>query len=230
MDGETVKGKIILDPGSGFEQALLDLEGFEYIWIITWFDRVRGWKPKVLPPRTRIRRGMFATRSPHRPNPIGISLCRLISMKGRIITVENPDLLDRTPVLDIKPYLPGIEAKPGAASGWVGDIDNQLRAAFSVEFDPEATRQIEMLQTRHGIDLRERIVSVLCRDPFPHPYRRIKLHADGGFVQSIRAWRVYFSVKGDRVTIRRIGSGFKTRADISSVVSDTERLAHEELM
>src|SRR5882724_8849522 len=79
-DSKTAEGTIVLRSGQNFEQALDDLAGFEYIWIVSWFHKNSNWKPKVRPPRgSKIKRGVFATRSPHRPNPIGLSLARLIS-------------------------------------------------------------------------------------------------------------------------------------------------------
>src|SRR5581483_8669087 len=101
------RSTIVLNEGENFEQALEDLEGFEKIWLIYVFNRNEYWKPKVYPPRgERRKRGLFATRSPHRPNPIGLSLVDLINIDGRNVTVGNVDLLDGTPILDIKPYIP----------------------------------------------------------------------------------------------------------------------------
>ncbi len=180
--GEQTIGRVVLFPGLNFEQALKDLEGFERIWLVTWFDRVSGWKPRVLPPRGRTRRGLFATRSPHRPNPIGLSLCRLLTVKGRELTVENPDLLDGTPVLDIKPYVPKVEAFPQSRAGWLDTLEGEVR--YAVEISPLAREQITWLRSLHRIDLEERLRSVLSRDPYPHPYRRIKTAA-GGYQLSI---------------------------------------------
>ena len=103
LDGS--EGKIILNPHCHFEQALEDLKGFDRIWVVFWFHRNESWKPKVLPPRGGIKRGLFATRSPHRPNPIGISCLELKEIHGLELIVKNHDLLDGTPILDIKPYL-----------------------------------------------------------------------------------------------------------------------------
>ncbi len=213
--GEQTIGRVVLHPGMNFEQALKDLEGFERIWLVTWFDRVSGWKPRVLPPRERTKRGLFATRSPHRPNPLGISLVRLLGVKGRELTVENPDLLDGTPVLDIKPYVPGVEAFPESRAGWLDALKGE--ASYEVEISPLAAEQIAWLRLEHQIELEERLRSVLCRDPFPHPYRRIKA-APGGYQLSIKSWRVLYTVvpapggrsksSGGRITIVRIESGF----------------------
>jgi tRNA-Thr(GGU) m(6)t(6)A37 methyltransferase TsaA len=113
-------GTIELFPGRDFEHALSDLEGWEYIWVIFWFHLNTGWRPKVLPPRSgRKRRGLFSTRSPHRPNPIGMSVVKLEEVRGLSIHVRNVDMIDGTPVLDIKPYVPYADAFPNAQTGWL---------------------------------------------------------------------------------------------------------------
>ena len=123
LDDRNAEGKIVLDSGHNYEQALADLEGFEKIWLIYWFNRNTGWKPKIQVPRgPRTKRGVFATRSPYRPNPIGLSLVTLLSIKGRILRVGAVDILDKTPLLDIKPYLPNTEAFPSAKNGWLSEI------------------------------------------------------------------------------------------------------------
>lgn len=100
--------RIELMPGRNFEHALSDLGCWQYIWVLFWFDRNDGWRPKVLPPRSRSgRKGVFATRSPHRPNPLGLSAVRLERVEGLTLHVSDVDMLDGTPVLDIKPVLKG---------------------------------------------------------------------------------------------------------------------------
>jgi tRNA-Thr(GGU) m(6)t(6)A37 methyltransferase TsaA len=111
-------GTIELYPGRNFEHALDDLQGWEYIWVIFWFHLNRSWRPKVLPPRsTSGRKGVFSTRSPHRPNPIGLSAVRLERVDGLTLHIRDVDMVDGTPVLDIKPYVPYADAHPGARSG-----------------------------------------------------------------------------------------------------------------
>ncbi len=108
-------------------EALKDLAGFEYIWLITWLHLNHHWNPTVIPPRgPRVRRGTLATRAPHRPNPIGLSATRLLEVGDRRLTVSGIDLLDQTPVLDIKPYVPYCDAFPYARSGYVADTDHAI--------------------------------------------------------------------------------------------------------
>ncbi len=104
--------------------ALKDLEGFEYIWLITWLHLNFSWNPTVILPRgPRIRRGTLATRAPHRPNPIGLSAVRLSKIEDLSIEVEGIDLLDQTPVLDIKPYVAYCDAFPDAKCGYVNEME-----------------------------------------------------------------------------------------------------------
>ena len=104
--------------------ALKDLAGFDRIWVISWLHLNKHWNPTVVPPRgPRVRRGTLATRAPHRPNPIGLSAVRLLNIKGPILQVEGIDLLDRTPILDIKPYVTYCDAFPEANCGYVSDME-----------------------------------------------------------------------------------------------------------
>lgn len=124
LEDAAVDAVIELLPGMNFEQSVQDLAGFEYIWVIAWLHLNEDWKPTVIPPRgPRTRRGLFATRSPHRPNPIAISALRLIKVEGLKLHVRGIDLLDGTPVLDIKPYVPYADAFPEAKQGWLESED-----------------------------------------------------------------------------------------------------------
>ncbi|MEY3492095.1 MAG: tRNA ((37)-N6)-methyltransferase TrmO, partial [Verrucomicrobiota bacterium] len=102
-------------PGDKYQKALKDLEGFDRIWLIWWFHRNTDWRPEVLPPRgPSKRRGVFATRSPHRPNPIGITPVQLIEIKKGKLVLGPCDLVDGTPIFDIKPYIPSYDSFPEA--------------------------------------------------------------------------------------------------------------------
>lgn len=103
-------------------QALKDLERFDHLWLLTWFH-LNGplRKPMVRPPRGGPLRGVLATRAPHRPNPLGLTAVQLVRIEGRVLHVRGVDLLDHTPVLDIKPYIPDYDAIPGASRGWLDD-------------------------------------------------------------------------------------------------------------
>lgn len=208
-EGEDVVGVIELAPRRNFEQALEDLSGFERVWIISWFDRNPAWKPKVLPPRGgRTKRGVFATRSPHRPNPIGISVCRLLSVEGLRVRVANPDLLDGTPVLDLKPYIAYADAFPQSGAGWLDSSGAPLAESYTVEITELARRQDAWLAAEGQPSVLERAAKALGRDPHPHPYRRTSLRADGTCEFAYKSWRVVYRLEGRRVTIGGIESGY----------------------
>ena len=103
--------------------AFADLAGFERIWLLFVFHRSEGWKPQVRPPRGGGKRSVLATRSPHRPNAIGLSAVELVAVEERALQVRGMDLLDGTPILDIKPYVPYADAFPVARAGWIDEID-----------------------------------------------------------------------------------------------------------
>lgn len=212
------EGVIELAPGMNFEQALEDLAGFEFIWLLYWFDRNTTWKPKVQPPRGDRKRGMFATRSPHRPNPIGLSLVRLLSVEGRTVRVADVDLLDGTPILDIKPYLPHVEAHPDARAGWLDEL-NEAETIGTVRFSDLAAEQAAWLAA-HGVEIAAHAVEVLSRHRTPHPYRRISSRANGTLELAVRSWRLVFRVEDTNVTIERINSGYTTTAALAPDAAD----------
>jgi tRNA-Thr(GGU) m(6)t(6)A37 methyltransferase TsaA len=127
-----------LDPTRIPEMALADLDGVERIWILSWLHRGDGWSPTVRTPRgQRSRRGVFATRSPDRPNPIGLSAVRLLRVEGTNLHVQGIDLIDGTPVLDVKPYVPYADAFPLSRAGWIDEIPRDaLQVARFVEAPP----------------------------------------------------------------------------------------------
>jgi tRNA-Thr(GGU) m(6)t(6)A37 methyltransferase TsaA len=220
---EAVEGVVELLPGQNFEQAAIDLEGMDKIWLIYWFDRNPNWKPKVLVPRGPVqKRGVFATRSPHRPNPIGLTLVDLVKVDGLTLHVRNVDLLDGTPILDIKPYLPKLEAHPDAKAGWIDAVEEaDTEPRFTVSYSEHAANQLDHLES-HAIQLRSRIEHVLSRVAAPHPYRRIERDSDGLYL-AYRAWRIRFTVEDDRVTITQIRSGYP-----KSAFESGEELADDE--
>jgi tRNA-Thr(GGU) m(6)t(6)A37 methyltransferase TsaA len=211
------RGSIELFPGRNFEHALEDLEGWDYLWVIYWFHLNAAWRPKVLPPRsTSGRKGVFATRSPHRPNPIGLSAVRLERVDGLVLHVRDLDMVDGTPVLDIKPYVAYSDAHPGAASGWLDEagaapgatVPADPVAKFAVAFSPLAARQAGWIESRTGLALRERITATLALGPQPHPYRRIKREA-GGLRLAVKDWRIRFEVRGRELQVTVIESGYR---------------------
>jgi tRNA-Thr(GGU) m(6)t(6)A37 methyltransferase TsaA len=209
---EAAAGSVELFTGNDFEHALEDLATFRYIWLIFWFDQAQGWRPKVLPPRSEKRRGVFATRSPHRPNPIGMSLVELTGIEGLVLSVGGIDLLDGTPVLDIKPYIPYADSRPDADHGWLDSGSIPVRdplPAFAVEFSDEARAELELLRA-FGVELEAAIRQVLELGPEPHPYRRIRRTEAGG-VLALKEFRVSFTSAGRMVSVTAITSGYRPK-------------------
>ncbi len=98
--------------------ATEDLQGFDYVWVIAWLHLNHGWRNKVPVPGFE-KKGLLSTRAPHRPNPLGLSAVRLLRVEGLRLVVERTDLLDGTPILDVKPYVPYCDAFADAKAGWV---------------------------------------------------------------------------------------------------------------
>ena len=196
-----------LAAGRNLDQALEDLAGFERIWVVSWFDRVEGWKPKVSPPRGTAKRGVFATRSPHRPNPIGLSVARVLGVDGLQIRIAETDLLDGTPVLDIKPYIPEIDAFAGSRTGWL----ETLPAALAVRWSAVAREKAEWLRER-GVDVigpAERVLSLGVEAP---RYKRVMLRkgSETEGELAVESWRVAFRVGAE-------ADGGRREADVVGV-------------
>jgi len=115
---------------SGYREGLSDLDEFERIWILSYFHLSTGYKLKVIPYRDTVLRGLFSTRAPRRPNPIGLSLVELLSVDQEtgILQIRGIDLLDGTPILDIKPYVPVFECFPESHAGWLDRTINTQTA------------------------------------------------------------------------------------------------------
>ena len=204
------RGVIELLPGRNFETALADLDGIERIWIIFVFDRVNSWKPKVRPPLggTDKRIGVFATRSPHRPNPIGITCAKLESIQGLTLNVSEIDLLDGTPVLDIKPYIPMADSFPDAATGWRETLAN---LACPVSFSNSACDKASFIQENGGPDILEFCrVQLGTRDIDPKRLRLSGPDERGVFTLAFRTWRIRFEQTPDGAAVSDIFSGYTT--------------------
>lgn len=220
---QTNDAYIELYPHANYEQALADLAGFEKIWVLYWFHRNTTWKPKVLPPRSgRTKRGLFATRSPHRPNPIGMSAVTLLQVQeqNRLLRIQNPDMLDGTPVLDIKPYVPYADAFPTARAGWLDELSSPL---YTIIWSEQALAQHAWLAEQHDINLREAIEPTLRLDPTPHPYRRITQTDEHAFTLAYKSWRIHFHTDTTALFIDAITSGYS----LETLLSTPPETAHQ---
>ena len=207
-------------PKFNFEQALSDLHGFSYIWLLWWFDRNKTWKPMVLPPRgEQKRRGLFATRSPHRPNPIGITAVKLVKIQKRRVYIGANDLLDGTAILDIKPYLKSVDSFPDASGGWIDEVEDAYKSSlmYTIAYDKLAQEQKIWLESR-GLKFLQKAEKILSFDPRPHRTRRICKLKDGTYRIGCGAWRVYFLIDKKRVNILKITPGYP----MASLKSDSD--------
>ena len=163
---EGLRSMVVFEPEFRVPEALRGLEGFSHLWLIWQFHRAQReeWSPTVRPPRlggnTRV--GVFATRSPFRPNPIGLSCVRLEEIRrveglGQVLVVSGADMMDGTPVYDIKPYLPYADCHPEALGGFAKEA---WREPLRVSVAPE-------LLSRVPQDRREALLGVLGQDPRP---------------------------------------------------------------
>ena len=196
---EELKATVVFEPEFRNPDALRGLEDFSHLWLIWQFSRsVReDWSPTVRPPRLggNERMGVFATRSPFRPNPIGLSCVALRGVEidpelGPVIHVSGADLMDGTPIYDIKPYLPYADCKPDALGGFASA---PKQATLKAECPPE-------LLTHFPADRREALLAVLAQDPRPsyqNDPQRVYGMAFAGF-------NVQFTVEGDTLTVQSV--------------------------
>jgi tRNA (adenine37-N6)-methyltransferase len=209
-------GRIKLNSGENFEQALQDLEGCSHLWIIFGFHHNENWKPLVQTPRSTKKIGVFATRAPYRPNPIGLSLVQLTRIEGLTLDIGANDLLDGTPIYDIKPYHPEYDSAEEARIEW---LENSSFAKNSIFFSPLAENQLEYLE--NGVpELRSFIIRQLEFDPTNKDKKRVvptghgnvetgQVEVTGGFFTlSYRTWRIDFSFSENSVGVLNLRSGY----------------------
>lgn len=189
-------GRIVLEPAYRDPNALAGIEGYSHLWLIWQFSTVaeeyangKSWRPTVRPPRLggNVRRGVFATRSPYRPNALGLSCVELAGVDGCDILVRGADLLDGTPIFDIKPYLPYVDAHPEARGGFT-----EQTADYALQVECPAELLCKLPQ-----DKQTALLGVLKNDPRPayqHDPQRVYKMDFGG-------WRVAFRVQDDTLHV-----------------------------
>lgn len=200
---------IVLDAALPAEDLLDGLETFSHVWVVYLFHKNGpSDKPKVQPPRSDQKRGVFATRSPHRPNPIGLSLVELVSIEGSVVRVRGVDMLDGTPVLDLKPYLPYADVAENASSGW---LDEGGRKSVPVRFEDDVLATCAFFRDETGIDVERAVTTILEAGSRPHAYRRIKSLPDGASQLAWKSLRFVFSNSADEVRVTKAFSGYRAR-------------------
>jgi tRNA (adenine37-N6)-methyltransferase len=211
-EARDVCGRIELDDRADLRDALSDLEAWTHIWVLFWFHLNSAWHPKVQPPRSAAKRGVFSTRSPYRPNPLGMSVLRLDRVEGCVLHVRDLDIVDQTPVLDIKPYVAYTDAVSGASAGWLVLPPSAPDAGprFAVEFVERALEQLQWLRPRAAVDLEALATTVLAAGPAPHAYRRIRAY-DAYSVLAVKDFRLRFRVREQLIQVFEITTGYRKR-------------------
>ncbi len=198
---QSLETVIVFEPPYRDENALRGLEGYSHLWLIWGFSEVHqeGWSPTVKPPKLggNTRMGVFATRSPFRPNPIGLSCVKIEAIHpqtadGPVIVVSGADLMNGTPIYDIKPYLPYADCRPDAKGGFADAVRGKR---LTVDFPPE-------LLARVPREHRAALMEILAQDPRPsyqHDPQRVYGMAYAGM-------DVRFTVDGERLTVTEIAN------------------------
>ena len=189
---QELKADIIFEPEYRNHEAFRGLEEYTHIWLVWEFSQAvrKEWSPTVRPPRLggNVRKGVFATRSPFRPNPIGLSSVRLESVEftekdGPVLHISGADLMDGTPIYDIKPYLAYVDSHPEAAGGFTDRIqDHKLKVDFP-----------EVLLQKIPKEKRKALLAVLANDPRPG-YQKNPVRKYG---MSFGTWDIHFRVDGE---------------------------------
>lgn len=196
---EALRAEVVFTPAYRVPEAVRGLEDFSHIWLIWEFSQARRetWSPTVRPPRLGGNRrvGVFATRSPFRPNSLGLSAVRLERVepdtpRGPVLHVSGADLLDGTPIYDIKPYIPYADAHPEASGGFT---DRTPRILLAVECPQELLERVPE-------EKREALLTLLAQDPRP------SYQDDPGRVygMAFAEWQVRFTVGGGRLQVVEI--------------------------
>ena len=196
---EALRGEIVFEPEFRNSDALRGIEGFSHLWLIWQFSRAlrEDWSPTVRPPRLggNTRLGVFATRSPFRPNAIGLSCVRLLRLRedpalGTVLQIAGADLLDGTPIYDIKPYLPYADCVPEAVGGFAASApERRLRVVIPEHLKPSIPAQ-----------KLEALIGVLSLDPRP------SYQNDPERIYGMRfaGLELRFRVEGDALTLLEV--------------------------
>lgn len=214
-DNLGLEGCIRLLEKYNFEQALQDIDGCSHIWIIFGFHQNKNWKPLVQTPRSDRKIGVFATRAPYRPNPLGLSAVSLNKIEGLNLILGPCDLLDGSPIYDIKPYHPDVDSIPAASINW---LETSVNKKYYVTFSPAAEETLDVISTVNSTEknisgkhiaqqIRDFIHRQLEYDPTNTAKKRVQSQS-GFYTLSYRTFRIDFTVIADAVGVLSIYSGY----------------------
>ena len=194
---EALESYVVFEPEFRKAEALRGIEGFSHLWLIWQFSENLGrdWSPTVRPPRLggNVRMGVFATRSPFRPNALGLSCVKLLTVEegpeGLMLKVGGADLMDGTPIFDIKPYIPYADCKPETTCGFAPDPGATLR----VRYAPGTAEKLPP-------EKRTALTGILANDPRP----RYQHEAERVYALDFAGYTVRFTVDGEELTVTGI--------------------------
>lgn len=196
---DELTARIIFEPEYRVPEALRGLDGYSHLWLIWQFSEAvrEDWSPTVRPPRLggNKRMGVFATRSPYRPNPIGLSSVKLVGIEhtkdeGDVLIISGADLLDGTPIYDIKPYLPFTDSHPEAVAGFSEPVREY---ALKVDFCKELLSKID-------ISKQNALIKILEHDPRPS----YQDDPEREYGMKFSDYEIFFKVDGDTLTVTRV--------------------------
>ena len=196
---DSIVSKIVFEPEYRRPEALMGLSGYSHVWVIWNFSESERdeFSPTVRPPRLggNKRMGVFATRSPFRPNPIGLSSLKLVEIKeteneGTVLLVRGADMLDGTPIYDIKPYLPFTDCHPDATAGFAGEVFDY---SIAVDFPDE---HLAVIDEKY----REPLIKILSEDPRPS----YKKTSEKTYGMLFADYEIFFFVKDGLLTVTKV--------------------------
>ena len=194
-----LRSRIVFEPEYRNPDAIRGIDGYSHLWLIWQFSKAQrdGWSPTVRPPRLggNKRVGVFATRSPYRPNPIGLSSVRLEEIEvtdteGTVLIVSGADLLDGTPIYDIKPYLAYADSHPNAIGGFADPVRDYT---LKVDFCKELLSKIDNSKQNS-------LIEILSQDPRPS-YQN---DPEREYGMRFASYEIFFKVDGDTLTVTRV--------------------------
>jgi len=189
------------------EQSLVGLERFSHVWLLSYFhlNTNTRFSAKIHPPRLKGETiGLFASRSPHRPSPIGLSVARLVKVEGHTLHLSGIDLVDGTPILDVKPYVPDSDRVPDASPGWIQDAPFP---SLAVAFAPRALDDIAAAEKRlKAKNIRRLLADILAQDlRNPRDRSQIKDGVELGFF--LHDFDAHYVVRGGVATLLKLVTG-----------------------
>lgn len=204
-----------------------DLIGFDRVWLIYDFHQNHTWSEKVRPPRfSNKKRSVFATRSPYRPNKIGISCVRVDKILENRLYVFDHDLLDETPILDIKPYLPYADSFEDVKTGWVSK-----EAPYKVLYCDEALMKIDWLFKKTDINFKQIIENQLAFEPTSNKSKRVKKSDEEDcYFFAIRTWRFKFKLLEKEIEILSVFGSYSKEDLILEEDPHSDKKTHKEFL